>query len=422
MTERFNAKQWLLICFLLRLAVIPFTFHGDLSFLYRAPHYVLHGEWDVYGMVAKTPGKSFYPPLTVIYFVCVQFFFQYFIPGYEVFTHSLANQNPAVGVIEVKQLMESQYVFTSLFFMKLPYLIFDFLLIKIFLKMLPDKRKKKYFIVFWAVNPVVIYGTYMVGQFDLIPAFLVVLAYYYSLQQGKEHFACLSLSIGFLFKIFPIVFLPIVLLVSSRSIKDFIRLFLYGTVPAVFFYFLFYLVSGKATFLLFDVFSYNFSLATDQSIFVLRACQAIVCALVGYHIIFLSQRKFNNILLSQYFLLVYFSCFWGLPIASTHYFIWLTPFLIFYTINNSKWNKAYYFLLIVIFLCGLKSRASCFGIFAPINSEFFLSIPSLKDITGFLFQQNVYDQTLRIIYDLVTGIWTVAILKHLYFKREINET
>ena len=411
MTERFNIKQWFLISLLLRLIVMPFTMHDDMMFIYRIPHLLLHSELDVYGISVEQFHSHYYPPFALIFFAFIQFILGFLFPGFEEFTH-------AIGLLETKALYEAEHFYLSVFLMKLPYLFFDCFLILVCWRMLPSNKSKLNFTIFWAVNPLVIYTTFMFGQFDLIPAFFVVLACYFSLQRGREQYACLCIASGCLFKVFPIVFLPVVLLISSRNIKDFFRFSLYGIVPVLFFYGVFYLISGEATLRLFSAFSYNTKMFIDFKTVILRFSQATVYILLCIHLILYKREQLNYTIIIQYFLVIYLAIYWGLQLSSTHYLTWFVPFLILYVQQRSDWKKPFYFLLLIIFLDGLKPRTGCLGIFAPINPEFFLSLPSLKDVTGFLFDQKTYDLTIGLLFKGVTGLWVLAILKNLYKTSE----
>ncbi len=385
---------------------MPFTVHGDMFHVYRVPHFLSHGEWSAYEIAAEKY-LNYYPPFAMIFFAIVQVIFRLLFPGFEEFTHSL-------GFLTKKALYESEYLYLSLFLMKLPYLVFDCLIILICWKMMPNDKKKINFAVFWAVNPIAIYSAFMFGQFDIIPSFFVVLACYFSLQKGKEHYACLSIASGCLFKIFPIIFLPLVLLVSSRNVKDFARLSFYGIVPILFFYGGFYLVSGEAVIKLFSMISHSTGFSFDYKLLALRFCQAAVYFMVCFHILYFRRGHLNYTLLIQYFLVIYFAIYWGLYIAFTHYFIWFIPLIILYLQEHPEWKKPFYLLLLIIFLAGLKPRLGAIGAFAPINPELFLSFPSLKDVTAFLFDQKTYDLTIDLLFKGVTGLWVLTILKNLY--------
>ena len=403
----FNIKQWLIISLLLRLIVMPFTAHGDVFFIYKFPHIFSHGEWDTYGIAAEQHNIFYYPPFTLIFFAVVQFIFGFLFPGFEEFTHALR-------FLETKAIYKSEYLYLSLFLMKLPYLFFDCLIVLTCWKMLPNDKSKLIFTVFWAVNPLVIYSTFMFGQFDLIPAFFVVLACYFSLQRGREQYACLSIASGCIFKLFPIVFLPVVLLTSCRNVRDFIRLSLYGVVPVLLFYGVFYLISGEAVLKLLFETSFLAKFSFELKIFFLRFCQASAYFLVCLHILSSSREQLNYILLIQYFMVIYLAISWGLPSYSTHYFMWFIPFFILYIQQRPEWKKPFYLLLLTIFLAGLKSRPSCIGIFAPVNPEFFLSFPSLKDVTGFVFDLKTYDMTIDLLYKGISGLLLLTIIKNLY--------
>jgi|TARA_B100001964_G_scaffold190087_1_gene211988 hypothetical protein len=406
MTHRFNIKQWFLISLLLRIIVMPFTMHGDLIFIYKSPHLMSHGEWDVYGILAEK-NSVYYPPFSLIFFATVQLIFRLFFPGFEQFTHSL-------GLLGKKALYGSEHLYLSLFLMKLPYLVFDCLIILTCWKMLSNNKSKLLFMVFWAINPVVIYGPYMFGQFDLIASFFVVLACYFSLKEGKGHFATLSLAAGCLFKIYPIAFLPLVLCISSKNFKDFVRLLIYGAFPVLFFYGFFYSISGEAVLGVFKTQSHNIEIIDSLGVVVLRFFQGIVYALVCCHIFMIGRSKLDYPLLSQYFVIIYFAIYWGLSVSSTHRYLFLIPFLIYFVHNRPEWKKPFYFLLAVIFLGGLRGRASFLGIFAPINPEFFLSFPSVKDISCYLFNCSIYTESITLLFKGTTAIMTIILLKNLF--------
>lgn len=305
--------------------------------------------------------------------------------------------------------------------MKLPYLFFDCLIILTCWKMLPSDKSKLNFTAFWAINPVVIYGTYMFGQFDLIPSFFVILACYFSLQRGKERFACLSIAAGCLFKIFPIIFLPLILLISSRNLKDFIRLSFYGVFPVLLFYGVFYLISGNAVIKIFTVLMGFSEFSVDYGNTTLRFCQFTVYCLVCFHVFNFRKEKLPYPVIIQCFIAIYFAAYWGILISfEPHRFLWVLPFLVLFVQEHSGWKKPFYVLIVLIFLLGLRPRASAIGIFAPIYPELFLSFPSLKDITGFLFDQKTYYTTIKFLFISLTGVWVLSILRNLYKHKPSN--
>ena len=396
-----------MIGLLLRLAVMPFTMHGDMLHVYHYPHVLIHGNWHVYELAAEAT-VNYYPPLALLFFAGIQLLLRFLIPPFEVFTHVLLDGNPGL-------LFDSDHLFLSLFLMKVPYLAVEWLLIRTCWRMLPDEKEKRLFTIFWVVNPVVIYGTYMVGQFDLIPTFCVVLACYFCLREGKEHYACLAAATGCLFKIFPIIFLPVIVLIAGRSLKDYVRLLLYGIAPVIVLYYAFYLVSGDVVFKILSDLSYQTKISVDYKVLALRFFQAGVYGLVCIHIVFFTRDRLDYPVVAQYFLAIYLAVYWGMALGQTHYFLWFIPFFVLLLPQRPEWRKPFYVIVAIIFLAGLRARSACLGIFAPLNPEFFMSLPSLKDVTGFLFDQKVYDFTIKLLFKGLTAVMVVSILRNLYF-------
>lgn len=405
-SDAFSLKQWLLVGLLLRLLVIPFTLHGDMIFVYFYPHFFSHGEWDAYGIGLQKIGVPYYPPLAMIFFALIQIVLRFLFPGFESFMHSVAYEDIPF--------LDAEPLFLSAFLMKTPYLFFEFFLVKTCLQMLSEDKYKLGFMIFWAINPVVIYSAYMIGHLDLIAAFFVVLAWRLSLEKGKARLACLSLAVGALFKLFPIAFLPMILCVSSRSIKDFVVSALYGTLPVLFFYALFYRISGTSSIGLFTAMGHDLNTSTDYGMLFLRLCQVSIYGLVCAHIIFVRRDTLDYTVLCQYFMIIYMAMYWGSLVSSTHRYIWLMPFFVYYIQLQPRWRLPFYLLIAVIFLTSFRSREQFMGVFSPLNVEFFMSFPSLKDVTWFMFGPKIFDMVMETVFKLGTAVMALLLLKNLY--------
>ncbi len=103
-----SLKQWLLIGLLLRLAVIPFTMHGDMVFVYLYPHFFSHGEWDAYGIGLRMVNVPYYPPMAMVFFALIQVVLRPLFPGFETFMHSV--------VYEDVPFLDADHLFLSAFF------------------------------------------------------------------------------------------------------------------------------------------------------------------------------------------------------------------------------------------------------------------------------------------------------------------
>ena len=126
-------------------------------------------------------------------------------------------------------------VFLSL--LKLPYLVFDLATALLLLWLIRQPGTAVRVFKLWLFNPVVLYATYFVGQFDIVAVFFVVLAFYYN-QQGRRTPTLVALALAILFKVFAIVIVPIFLfqwLEADRALlaraKSFVKIAVASAAP-----------------------------------------------------------------------------------------------------------------------------------------------------------------------------------------------
>ncbi|MEK7616934.1 MAG: hypothetical protein AAB414_02680 [Patescibacteria group bacterium] len=118
----------------------------------------------------------------------------------------------------------------SLYLMKLSYLIFDLTLGLILTKLVNSQNKILTFSL-WMFNPISLYATYMMGQFDIIPTFFSVLSIYLALK-NKLTWAALVLGVGIAFKLYP-VFLIIPLILLGKGLWTKAKLVVYTLLPYI---------------------------------------------------------------------------------------------------------------------------------------------------------------------------------------------
>lgn len=206
--------------------------------------------------------------------------------------------------------------------LKLSYLFFDLPLGFVLLKMVDPKKAVLTFSL-WMFNPISLYATYMMGQFDIIPTFFSLLSIYFAFK-NRLSLAALSLGGGIAFKLYPI-FLVIPLIVLVQGYKTKIKLLILAILP--------YLIS-----ILPYIFSHTFranALFANQSSKSLYATipisggEAIMLfpAFLILFYIFIWQKKLNKEYLWKMYLIPLLIFF-----IFTHYhpqwLIWIAPFLI----------------------------------------------------------------------------------------------
>jgi hypothetical protein len=413
MADFSNLKRWLCIGLLLRLLAMPFTLHGDALFVNGTPHFLAHGDWNAYATAHDGYGRFYYPPLSLVFTAAMQWATQTVFSSHEKFLHLVAQG-------ETKSLLDSESLYLSLFLLKLPYLFVEVLLFSMVWRLLKKQEDRRGFAILWGFNPLVIYGVYMIGQIDLLPTLCVVLAFYFCLQEGKGIWACALLGFGCLFKIFPILFLPLVVCLCARSWRQVIVLFLFGSAPVVAGFGFFYGLSGNSALQVFSIIPNAAEVSMRWDVWLVRAAQGSVYGAVCYHI--LSRKKFplSRPLVVNYFLLVYLALYWSARLPQTYYFLWGTPFAILFIMERPDWKKMCLGLLGIIFAAGLGSRESFIGLFAPVNPEFFLGFPSLRDAVGFFFNLSLYDTLLRALFNGFTGYMAFDILKMMFIENSAD--
>jgi hypothetical protein len=79
-----------------------------------------------------------------------------------------------------------------------------------------QSQKAKYVAVIFATSPIAIFGSFIMGEYDIISVFFSMLGFYFYIRRDYLKFSlCFSLAISF--KMFPLViFIPLLLLVEKR--------------------------------------------------------------------------------------------------------------------------------------------------------------------------------------------------------------
>lgn len=102
---------------------------------------------------------------------------------------------------------------------KLPYLLFDFAIAFLLLHVIEDGRKAVLAFELWMLNPFTLYICYAIGQYDVIPAFFLLLSLYFVKKQ-KPTWSLLSVGIASAFKLFTLILIPFFLLANIKSTKS----------------------------------------------------------------------------------------------------------------------------------------------------------------------------------------------------------
>lgn len=286
----------------------------------------------------------------------------------------------------------------QLLLLKIPYLLFDISIGLLLLRLFKTERDSKLVFLFWMFNPISLYATYMMGQFDIIPTFFLVLSIYL-VSKSKLNMAALALGGGIAFKIFP-VFLVIPLIILGKTFFDKIKLLGLTVLP--------YLLSilpfiGSSNFRSKALFASqndkslyaSLSVSGGESIFLFPAFLILFYLLIWHKIDKSSLWKLYLVPLLLFFIFTHYHPQW---------LIWITPFLIIdLTLEKSKNILA--ILLIVgtwFFSLFFFDTSLTLGLFTPLFPVLQNS-PSIWDLFSLNIDYNFSRSLLQTIFAGASG-------------------
>lgn len=328
-------KLWIVLIagIILRVFLSFATFHPDIAALAVGGQFITNGHFlDLYDYSSNTLVLN-YPPLIYWFFGLFNFLF---------------NGNVSL--------------------LKLSYLFFDIVLGFLLMKLVDPKKAILAFSL-WMFNPINLYSSYMMGQFDIIPTFFTFLSFYFIVKK-KLDWAALALGGGIAFKIYPI-FLIIPLIILGKSFGTKAKLVILAFLPYFISILPYFSSSSFRSNALFASQSSKSLYATlpvsgGESILLFPASLLLFYLLIwNRKINELSYWKVYLIPLLLFFIFTHFHPQW---------LIWMTPFLILGLVFESFKNVLPVLLIFGSWIGSLWFFDSSLtvGIFAPL-------FPILKD-------------------------------------------
>ncbi len=357
---------------ILRVVFSLITYHSDIQPFDLAGYVISHGHiLDYYDFLPNLPPDDpilkTYPANLFNYPPAVYFFLGAMSILFTGWSDPVFHYNFIFNVVSV--LGSLQTVF-HLLLLKLPYFAFDFALASLLFRLFQTPKEKFLAFTLWIFNPVNLYATYMMGQFDIIPAFFVVLALFWVAKKPilsfrDAVFVALALGLGGAFKIYPLFLLvPLVSLVNGWKRR--ILIFMVGFVPYLLIILPFLPSRGfRATALLAgqtlkSIYA-QIPISGGESILLFLAL------LVFFYLVFFHIKTTTSNLWQNFFIILL------LFFIFTHYhpqwFLWLTPFFIFALIR-SDFKDSLAVLASLFSFVGLIfffDPGLSIGLFSPLN-------------------------------------------------------
>ncbi len=402
----FTSKLFLL-GLLIRFVVMPFSAHYDLRGINFAVFQLpFNHVTNVYEVARSGPidyivnvnfGREYfiYPPLT--YFTLGSFMWLLKpLYGSEFVTWIQGYGNDVLSVLTHPQ------VFRYLFLMKLPYLVFDLLMLYALTKFVSSAPQKSKILLYWWLNPIVIFLPYMWGQFDIIPAALTVLSVWLMRQHPVR--GTLMLGIAASFKNYPLMFLPLITLAVARDWRQGLKMFIAGVAP---------FIATTLPFASHEFFrdTVLFSWQSQKMLDFMWAIggdDGIYPFVIGYTLIafwtFYVARK-NRDAVGP----IVMSLFWYYATTNFHqqWFLWILPFLVLYAVKSKTFAPMLLWMILLFFGRLIEIQAN-------VTTELFVwlapaidDLPKSRYLVGLVYDIHKVRNIVNSFY-VATALWVTA--------------
>jgi hypothetical protein len=197
--------KWVLLGYIIRSVVAPLLVSTD---------YVVV-LWRTYGLI-QTHGlvPMGDPPLVSI--IIAPFLIMFSSQATGMFGDVVSNTrfSPFASSIPVR--LSGDGATTLLYATKIPNIIMDISLAFLLLHLIKDPKKAQLAFKLWLLNPITIFISFAVGQYDIFPVFFLMLSLYF-LKTGRANYSAISLGVASAFKWFAFPFLIPFALILARQ-------------------------------------------------------------------------------------------------------------------------------------------------------------------------------------------------------------
>ncbi|CAG0958154.1 hypothetical protein METP3_00658 [Methanosarcinales archaeon] len=355
--------KWLLIGLLIRFIFMPIALHADLISTYHRSYMILNGN--------AIP--AYY---TLVQIIQASFLalYQFILPLDQLLMWP-TNEMSVPESHWLNVFVENDSVYRALFLFKIPYLFFDMASAIILLHLLDEKKRGMLALKFWMINPIGIFAVYIFGRYETIPIFFVLLSLYFA-KKNRIYISMFLLSIAIIERVYPIFFLPIYILALGKDIKEKAKLSFVGL-----FLFIFEILISKISGSLNGktIVETNFIDYILGMKFDLGFNQVISIFVFGYGFIILYYIYFQNKNFDSIwkFSLAILLLFYATSLFHPQYFAWFTPFIAIAITKYKEFLKLHIFqIFCFVFITFYWGKALAGWLFAPIDPQFFINIPS----------------------------------------------
>lgn len=394
--------QWFFLGLFLRLIFMPFAFHGDLLSTYRRS-YLLVFEGSLRYL---TPHESIQAIMLWIssFITPIQDFF-------------LWSGKTSVSNSYWLYSLDNSSIFSMVFLMKIPYLLFDIAICIVFLHIFRKEVDTGVRVfIFWILNPIVVFTVYIFGRFEVIPIFFLLLCIYY-IKEHNHFFGGLSFGIAIISKYYALLLLPLLLIIFFDSWKDRIKYLVYTSIPVLAFNIIARISSGHSPSVDF-AHSYFIDYVLGMNFVLGDSGQILYIFIIAYAflLLFVYYTKFinNRCIALASFSLITFLLFYSTSKFHPQYFIWFIPFLaIYYGYYHDREIIELHCLQVVCFIVYTFywGQALASWMFGSINPEVLKTVTAPVNFISYFYPGEV---VLNIVRSILSAISIFMIIKIMY--------
>ncbi len=359
---------------ILRLVLSIFTYHPDLSILaFASKIIVLDGHWlnfYDYGVEYINGIARLFPHQMILNYQPLA----YLLPSFVYLPFFLILRGASDQVISGSWNHAAPYL--PLFIYKLPLILADIAIIFTIPKLFDDKRNKSLAKIVWALNPLAIYVSSMIGQVDIIITFFLVLALI-ALKKSHFHHAAVFIALSALVKPAAVIVLPVLALYlyfQKKSLRFALTNISFGIVT----YFL-----GILPFIFSPIYRY-YALYADQ---ITKSTYAGISVASGHDIswffifytLVIGLVVYRKISLFPALAAALFS-----SLTFTHFhpqwLLWLTPWFIYFAIKTKNFLPLIFTLISWTIIVASFDTSLNLGLFYLLNISNGFFLPSTSAI------------------------------------------
>lgn len=372
-------KKYFLLGLIIKSLLVAFTFHLDTLFIWERPAHFIQNLPTI---------SSYYGPLTYITF----------------------------GILSPIYFL-SQHV--GYWILKIPYFFLDIYILYLLLKLSHPAIHKK-ILIYWWLNPIIIFSTYAIGQVDIILSLCVALSVY----TARKHrvFSILSIGAGVAYKTMTLPLLIPSALILGKSVTDKIKMMLIGiSVPFVF-ALLFWLPAHSNvvnTYFPTGIIFYPRLSTTPDSIWeYLSLFAGIIGFFVVQYLVIKNKTRIYNLKYALFTSLSFVII--ALPIYSIFRYTLLMPLLVLISLKMKK-TFTLTLILILLPLGYLYIWPLEWGLIAHIYPQV-KNLPALREWIAPLVNYENIALALRIIADSLIFYMAILSLKKMFIKIKRNQS